>query len=124
MIPVPAQSRVWLAAGVTDMRKGFDGLAGLAEKVLEQDPYAGHLFVFRGRRGDLVKVIWFDGQGACKPCSQNLCEGGKFEDCRQCRRAFGTGALDGDVPWKPETWPGRSRPGPRSPRPVGGGWLS
>jgi transposase len=65
MIPVPAQTRVWLSAGVTDMRKGFDGLSALAEKVLEQDPYSGHLFVFRGRRGDLVKVIWFDGQGAC-----------------------------------------------------------
>ena len=65
MIPVPARTRVWLAAGVTDMRKGFDGLAALAEKVLEQDPYSGHLLVFRGRRGDLVKVIWFDGQGAC-----------------------------------------------------------
>ena len=65
MIPVPAQTRVWLAAGVTDMRKGFDGLAARAEKVLEQDPYSGHLLVFRGRRGDLVKVIWFDGQGAC-----------------------------------------------------------
>jgi transposase len=65
MIPVPAQTRVWLAAGVTDMRKGFNGLAALAEKVLEQDPYSGHLFVFRGRQGDLVKVIWFDGQGAC-----------------------------------------------------------
>jgi transposase len=61
MIPVPAQTRVWLAAGVTDMRKGFNGLAALAEKVLEQDPYSGHLLVFRGRRGDLVKVIWFDG---------------------------------------------------------------
>jgi transposase len=65
MIPVPAQTRVWLAAGITDMRKGFNGLAALAEKVLEQDPYSGHLLVFRGRRGDLVKVIWFDGQGAC-----------------------------------------------------------
>jgi transposase len=65
MIPVPAQTRVWLAAGVTDMRKGFNGLSALAEKVLEQDPYSGHLFVFRGKRGDLVKVIWFDGQGAC-----------------------------------------------------------
>ena len=64
MIPVPASTRVWLAAGVTDMRKGFNGLAALAEKVLEQDPYSGHLLVFRGRRGDLVKVIWFDGQGA------------------------------------------------------------
>ena len=55
MIPVPAQTRVWLGAGVTDRRKGFNGLAALAEKVLEQDPYSGHLFVFRGRRGDLVR---------------------------------------------------------------------
>ncbi len=65
MIPVPAQTKVWQAAGVTDMRKGFNGLSALSEKVLEQDPYSGHLFVFRGRRGDLIKVIWFDGQGAC-----------------------------------------------------------
>ena len=65
MIPVPASTKVWLAAGVTDMRKGFNGLSALAEKVLEQDPFCGHLFVFRGRRGDLLKVIWFDGQGAC-----------------------------------------------------------
>jgi transposase len=57
MIPVPVGTKVWLAAGVTDMRKGFNGLSALAEKVLEQDPYSGHLFVFRGRRGDLIKVI-------------------------------------------------------------------
>ncbi|MBU2486376.1 MAG: IS66 family insertion sequence element accessory protein TnpB [Alphaproteobacteria bacterium] len=65
MIPVPASTRVWLAAGVTDMRKGFNGLSALAEKVLEEDPFCGHLFVFRGRGGDLVKIIWWDGQGAC-----------------------------------------------------------
>ena len=65
MIPVPSNTRVWLAAGVTDMRKGFTALAAQAEAVLKQDPFAGHLFVFRGRRGDLVKVIWWDGQGAC-----------------------------------------------------------
>ena len=65
MIPVPASTRVWLAAGVTDMRKGFNGLAALAQDILKQDPFSGHLFVFRGRRGDLLKVIWFDGQGAC-----------------------------------------------------------
>ena len=65
MIPVPANTRIWLAAGVTDTRKGFNGLSALAEKVLKQDPYLGHLFVFRGRRGDLLKAIWFDGQGAC-----------------------------------------------------------
>jgi len=65
MIPVPSNTKAWLAAGVTDMRKGFNGLASLAEQVLRQDPYSGHLFVYRGGRGDLVKVIWWDGQGAC-----------------------------------------------------------
>ncbi len=54
MIPVPAGTRVCLAAGVTDMRKGFASLAALAEKVLRQDPYSGHLFVYRGRRGSRV----------------------------------------------------------------------
>ena len=65
MIPVPAGTRVWLAGGRTDMRKGFDGLAVLAKEVLRQDPFSGHLFVFRGRRGDLIKVLWWDGQGLC-----------------------------------------------------------
>ncbi len=51
MIPVPSGTRVWLSAGVTDMRKGFASLALLAEGVLRLDPYSGHLFVFRGRRG-------------------------------------------------------------------------
>ena len=66
MIPVPMAAKVWLAAGVTDMRKGFGGLSALAQNVLQQDPFSGHLFVFRGRRGDLIKLIWFDGQGACE----------------------------------------------------------
>ena len=65
MIPVPANTRVWLAAGVTDMRRGFTTLAAQAETVLKQDPFAGHTFVFRGRRGDLIKIIWWEGQGAC-----------------------------------------------------------
>jgi len=65
MIPVPANTQVWLAIGKTDMRKGFDGLSMLAQSVLAQDPFSGHLFVFRGRRGDLVKVLWWDGQGMC-----------------------------------------------------------
>jgi transposase len=64
-MPVPGTTKVWLAAGVTDMRRGFTALAAQAEATLQQDPFAGHLFVFRGRRGDLVKVIWWDGQGAC-----------------------------------------------------------
>ena len=65
MIPVPVGARVWLAAGVTDMRRGFATLAAQAEATMKEDPYAGHLFVFRGRRGDLIKIIWWDGQGAC-----------------------------------------------------------
>jgi transposase len=65
MIPVPANTRVWLAAGVTDMRRGFTTLAAQAEATLKQNPFTGHLFVFRGRRGDLIKIIWWDGQSAC-----------------------------------------------------------
>lgn len=65
MIPVPASTRVWLAAGVTDMRRGFTTLAAQAGTTLNQDPFAGHMFVFRGRRGDLVKIIWWNWQGAC-----------------------------------------------------------
>jgi len=65
MIPVPTGVRVWLATGHTDMRKGFDGLALLVQETLRRDPHCGHLFVFRGRRGDLIKVLWHDGQGLC-----------------------------------------------------------
>ena len=65
MIGVPSGTRVWLAAGVTVLRRGFDGLSALVQTKLETDPFAGHLFVFRGRRGDLIKVLWWDGQGMC-----------------------------------------------------------
>jgi transposase len=65
MIPMPAGVRVWLATGHTDMRKGFDGLALIVQETLRRDPHSGHLFVFRGRRGDLIKCLWHDGQGLC-----------------------------------------------------------
>ncbi len=65
MLTVPAGVRVYLAMGPTDMRKGMDGLAMLAQEALKQDPFAGHLFVFRGRQGHLVKVLYWDGQGYC-----------------------------------------------------------
>jgi transposase len=65
MIPVPTGVRVWLATGHTDMRCGFPGLALKVQEVLKRNPLDGHLFVFRGRRGDLIKVIWHDGDGAC-----------------------------------------------------------
>jgi len=63
MIPVPGGVRVWLASGVTDMRRGMNGLTLQVQEGLGRDPYAGDLFVFRGRRGDLIKVLWHDGLG-------------------------------------------------------------
>jgi len=65
MIPVPSGAHVWIATGYTDMRKGFDGLALRVQEHLKSDPHCGHLFVFRGKRGDLIKVLWYDGQGLC-----------------------------------------------------------
>ncbi len=65
MIAPPAGAHIWIAAGVTDLRRGFTGLSALVQTALQQDPFAGHVFVFRGRRGDLIKLLWFDGDGLC-----------------------------------------------------------
>lgn len=62
---LPAGTRIWLAVGQTDMRRGFDGLAAIVQEKLSADPFSGHVFVFRGRRGDLVKLLWWDGDGLC-----------------------------------------------------------
>jgi transposase len=63
MIPVPAGVHVWIATGTTDMRAGMNGLALRVQQVLKRDPHAGDLFVFRGKRGNLLKVLWHDGYG-------------------------------------------------------------
>lgn len=65
MISPPIGTNIWIAAGVTDLRRGFTGLSAVAQTALEQDPYSGHVFVFRGRRGDLIKLLWWDGDGLC-----------------------------------------------------------
>lgn len=65
MIGLPMETHVWLASGVTDMRRGFDGLALLVQETLKHNPHCGHLFVFRGKSGRLLKVLWHDGQGMC-----------------------------------------------------------
>jgi transposase len=65
MIPIPSGVRVWLATGHTDMRCGFPSLALRVQEVLKRNPMDGGLFCFRGKRGDLLKIIWHDGQGAC-----------------------------------------------------------
>jgi transposase len=65
MIGLPAGTRIWLAAGVTDMRSGMNGLATKAQTTLAEDPFSGHVFLFRGRRGDMIKVLWWSGDGMC-----------------------------------------------------------
>lgn len=63
MIPVPSGVRIWIAVGRTDMRRGMHGLALQVQQILHRDPHAGDLFVFRGRAGDLIKILWHDGLG-------------------------------------------------------------
>jgi transposase len=65
MTPLPAGTKIWLALGKTDMRRGMAGLALQIQETVKLDPHAGHVFVFRGKRVDLIKAIWHDGQGAC-----------------------------------------------------------
>lgn len=76
MITPPAGACIWIAAGATDMRRGFDGLAALVQTQLESNPFSGQIFVFRGRRGDRVKILWWDGDGLCLFAKR--LESGKF----------------------------------------------
>jgi transposase len=62
---IPAGTRIWIVAGVTDLRRGFVGLSAMVQTALKENPFSGQVFVFRGRRGDLIKLLWFDGDGLC-----------------------------------------------------------
>lgn len=63
MLSFPASVKIYLATGVTDMRKSFDGLSAMARQVLEQDPLSGHVFVFANRRRDRIKILTWDRSG-------------------------------------------------------------
>ena len=65
MFSVPASVRVFVATSPVDLRRGFDGLAALTRETLEQDPLSGHLFAFRNRRGDRLKILFFASGGYC-----------------------------------------------------------
>ena len=65
MTPLPPGTNIWLALGKTDMRRGMASLALQIQETVKLNPHSGHVFVFRGKRGDLLKAIWHDGQGAC-----------------------------------------------------------
>ena len=92
MISSPHATSIWIAAGVTDMRRGFTGLSAVALTVLEPNPYSGHVFVFRGKRGDLIKVLWWDGDGLCLFAKR--LEGGRFLKSRAALDAASKGSTD------------------------------
>lgn len=65
MIGLAAGTHIWIVAGVTDMRRGFVGLSGMVQTAVKENPFSGQVYIFRGKRGDLIKVLWFDGDGLC-----------------------------------------------------------
>ena len=65
MIALSLHTKVYLARDATDMRKGFPGLIALTEAVLRQEPSSGHLFMFLNRRGNMMKILYWDGTGFC-----------------------------------------------------------
>lgn len=65
MIGPPNSARIWLVAGFTDLRRGFDGLSALVQTRLNENPFSGELYIFRGKRGDRIKVLWYSQDGLC-----------------------------------------------------------
>jgi transposase len=63
MIPIPTGVRVWIATGHTDMRRGMNSLALLVQEAFKRDPFGGDLYLFRGKSGKLIKILWHDGLG-------------------------------------------------------------
>jgi len=63
VLSLPAAVRIFLCLEPADMRRSFDGLARMTQEILREDPLSGHLFVFRNRRGDRLKVLWWDRDG-------------------------------------------------------------
>jgi transposase len=63
MIPLASGVRVWIATGHTDMRRGMNSLALLVQEALKRDAHGGDLYVFRGKSGKLIKILWHDGLG-------------------------------------------------------------
>jgi transposase len=65
VISLVAGTKVFLACKPIDLRNGFDGLAAKAKEIIGADPFSGHLFIFRGKRGDYFKGLYWDGTGLC-----------------------------------------------------------
>src|SRR5271163_1411905 len=97
MIPVAAGVRIWIASGHTDMRKGMNGLALLVQEGLGRDPFAGDVFVFRGRAGSLIKALWHDGIGLSAAQMSYLLEAIDWRNPQHTWRPFGGQAPPGAV---------------------------
>jgi transposase len=65
MIGLAPGTRMWIVAGVTDMRRGFVGLSGMVQTALAENAFSGEVFEFRGKRGHLIKLLWWDGDRLC-----------------------------------------------------------
>lgn len=63
MIALPAGTRIWIVAGFTDLRRGFDGLSAMVQNQLKENVFSGEVYIFRGKRGDKIKVLWYTGDG-------------------------------------------------------------
>ena len=108
MIAFPAGTKVWIAGGVMDMRRGMNTLALAVQQGLGRDPHAGEIFCFRGRKGDLVKLLWHDGVGMSLYVKR--LEAGKFIwPVSQCGTAVAISAaqlgylLEG-IDWRNPRW--------------------
>ena len=88
MIGMATGTRIWIVAGVTDLRRGFTGLSGMVQTALAENPFSGHVFVFRGKRGDLIKVLWWSGDELYLFASEevHLAAGGERRGVESLRR--------------------------------------
>jgi transposase len=115
MLSVPTGVRIWLAAGFTDLRKGFDGLAALVQTALNDNPFSGQIYVFRGRRGDRIKLLWDSQDGLC--LFQKRLRQGKFiwpqaQSGTVCLSAAQLSMLLEGIDWRQ---PKRTAPSPQDP---------
>ena len=114
MIPLPAGCRVWIATGHTDMRRGMQGLAFQVQEQLKRDPHAGDLYIFRGRRGDLAKILWHDGIGLSLYAKR--LDRGKFIWPRRARARCRSRPRRWPICWKESTGETRDSPSRRKAR--------
>jgi len=115
MMGLASGLRIWLAAGVTDLRKGMDGLSALVQTALQENLYSGQMFVFRGRRGDKIKILWHSGDGLCLFCKRLT--DGRFVWPQAQSGAVSMSAAQLSMLLEGIDWrrPKRTAPGPQDP---------